>query len=425
MKAETHSIAPEEHIADCLARFNAVRGTTQSLCGTLTPEDQVIQSMPDVSPTKWHLAHTTWFFEEFVLAAHKSDYERYHSGYAYLFNSYYNGIGDMHPRSQRGLLSRPTVSETGAYRHSVDVQVSALLRGPECTSEMVDLILLGTHHEQQHQELLLMDIKHVLSMNPLLPAFRPDPACPVGESRELGFVEGERGVVETGFSGNGFHYDNEQPRHRSYLHPHALGDRLITNAEYLEFIRDGAYQRPEFWLSDGWSTLQRQGWNRPLYWSASLDAQFTLAGMRELDPHSPVCHVSYYEADAYARWAGARLPTETEWECLASRYTGRQQSGHFQEEGHLHPLPARGGAPAQLFGDAWEWTSSAYSSYPGYRPPEGAIGEYNGKFMCNQMVLRGGACVTPRDHMRVSYRNFFYPDARWPFAGIRLARDLS
>ncbi|MEX0732235.1 MAG: ergothioneine biosynthesis protein EgtB [Aquisalimonadaceae bacterium] len=407
------------------ARYQQVRSTTLDLCRTLGAEDQVIQSMPDVSPTKWHLAHTTWFFEEFILAAHSPGYQRFHRGYAYLFNSYYNGIGRMHPRAQRGLLSRPTVTEINAYRAYVDEHMTDLLGDSGCADALRSLILLGTHHEQQHQELLLMDIKHVFSINPLLPAYHEAAPRQPGEARPLAFIEGETGVVETGCTDAGFCFDNERPRHRSYLQPHALADRLVTNGEYLAFIQDGGYRQPELWLSDGWSTVQQLCWTRPLYWNETLDGEFTLAGLQPLDPAAPVCHVSYYEADAYARWANARLPTETEWERLALRHGCDPNDGNFQDDGHLHPQPASGAAPAQLLGDVWEWTSSAYSGYPGYRPPQGAIGEYNGKFMCNQMVLRGGACVTPRDHIRASYRNFFYPDARWPFTGIRLARDTT
>lgn len=421
LRAQIELATTSLDINSLAARYESVRGTTRELCRTLTPEDQVIQSMPDVSPTKWHLAHTTWFFEEFILAAHNPDYRRFHPGYAYLFNSYYNGIGQMHPRPQRGLLSRPTVAEVNAYRDYVDAHMNALLSRMDSFDDLAALVLLGTHHEQQHQELLLMDIKHVLSLNPLLTVFREAPPRQSGTSRPLEFIEGEIGVVETGHAGEGFSFDNEHPRHRSYLPPHLLANRLVTNGEYLAFIRDGGYSQPEFWLSDGWSTVQEHGWTRPLYWTEALDGEFTLAGRQQLDLDAPVCHVSYYEADAYARWAGARLPTETEWERLAMRLTDRTDTGNFQEDGHLHPLPASGDAPAQLFGDVWEWTCSAYASYPGYRPPEGAIGEYNGKFMSGQMVLRGGCALTPPGHARSSYRNFFPPGARWPVTGVRLA----
>ncbi len=422
MKAEIGFDLGTTSQADLRERFTRVRQRTNELAAPLSAEDQMVQSMPDVSPTKWHLAHTTWFFEEFVLAVYKQGYRRFNADYGYLFNSYYNGVGEMHPRPRRGLLSRPGLAEIHAYRDHVNEQMLELLSHAGGNRRLEALVMLGTHHEQQHQELMLTDIKHVLWCNPLQPAYAGAvPAAP-RRAPALTFADGEHGIVEIGSGGNGFCFDNERPRHRHWLEPHALANRPVTNAEFRAFIEDGGYSRPELWLSDGWSTLQRTQWKRPLYWSADLATVFSLTGPRPLDPEAPVCHVSFYEADAYARWAEARLPTEAEWERMAG---GLEMQGNFQENGHLRPVSDDGDGVIQLFGDVWEWTASAYLSYPGYRPPAGAIGEYNGKFMCNQMVLRGGSCATPRDHVRASYRNFFYPEARWQFTGIRLARDTS
>ncbi len=409
---------------DLRHRLKAVRDTTVELCGTLHEEDFVIQSMPDVSPTKWHLAHTTWFFETFILIPRVPGYRAFDERYGYLFNSYYYTAGKMHPRPSRGLLSRPTVAETMAYRSHVDGSLHRLMEDVHGDSELEALVILGLHHEQQHQELLLTDIKHVFAQNPLRPVFR-ESVGPTGEQAPpMRFIEGPSGLVEIGYDGDGFCFDNERPRHRSYVHPHALASRPVTNGEYLEFIRDGGYRIPELWLSDGWSTVQREGWDRPLYWSEDLDSVFTLNGLRELDPAEPVCHVSYYEADAFTRWAGMRLPTEVEWEAAAE---ARPVSGSFMEDGRFHPMPAaagNGGKLLQIFGDVWEWTASPYVPYPRFRPLSGAVGEYNGKFMCNQLVLRGGSCATSASHVRPSYRNFFYPDQRWQFMGIRPARDV-
>lgn len=405
--------------------FRATRQATTDLCRSLQPEDMVVQTMPDVSPTKWHLAHTTWFFENFLLAPHLPGYRVFHERYGYLFNSYYYTVGSMYPRPQRGLLSRPAVREIMDYRAHVDAAMEALLTTRADDAELAALVTLGINHEQQHQELLLTDIKHVLSLNPLQPAYRELPAARGKTPDALQYFSRGEGLVEIGHAGAGFCFDNELPRHRALLYPHAVGSRLITNSEYREFIRAGGYTTPELWLSDGWTTVQAQSWSRPLYWSEDLAREFTLGGVRELDPHAPVCHVSYYEADAYARWAGARLPTEVEWETWASN---APVAGNFVERGMLHPLPlaqVAAAAPAQLFGDVWEWTSSPYVNYPGYRPPAGSIGEYNGKFMCNQWVLRGGSCATAQSHIRATYRNFFYPDARWQFSGIRLAKDAT
>jgi ergothioneine biosynthesis protein EgtB len=397
-----------------------VRRATAALCDGLAPEDTVVQSMPDVSPTKWHLAHTTWFFENFILAPHARGYEAFHPRYGYLFNSYYYTVGDMFRRPQRGLLSRPTLAEVLAYREHVDHHVQALLERAPPGAQIENLVTLGLHHEQQHQELILTDIKHVLGTNPLAPALRQTPQPPTARGAALEFIGRPGGIVEIGHTGEGFAFDNETPPHRVLLAPHALASRPATNGEYLEFIRDGGYGNASLWLSDGWAKVQSERWQRPLYWSEDLGAHYTLGGLRKLDLAAPVCHVSYYEADAFARWADARLPTEPELEQAA-----RSQSieGNFVESGHLQPVPARGDGLAQIYGDVWEWTQSAYSSYPGFRPLAGSLGEYNGKFMCSQLVLRGGSCATPASHMRATYRNFFYPDARWQFSGIRLAKD--
>jgi ergothioneine biosynthesis protein EgtB len=397
-------------------RFQAVRERTIFLIQSLRPEDTVIQSMPDVSPTKWHLAHVTWFFERFVLEPHVTGYRRFSEDYDFLFNSYYNTAGEMHARPRRGLLSRPSLSEILDYRARIDDAMLRLLDEP-LTDDVVFVTTIGLNHEQQHQELLLTDIKHVFSCNPMRPAVMPDPKTIA--SAEVGaytYSNGNSGVLPIGAEEGLFAYDNETPCHEALLHPHRIGDRLVTNGEYRTFVRDGGYRDPELWLSDGWALINQQNWDRPFYWDESLDAEFTLGGMRDLDLNTPVCHVSYYEADAFARWAGARLPTEFEWETAARRH---DVSGNLLESGYWHPTT--GGS--QFFGDVWEWTSSAYSPYPGFRPLEGTLGEYNGKFMCNQMTVRGGSCVTANDHIRASYRSFFYPDARWQFLGLRLARD--
>ena len=415
---------PKQHLepsseAALLTRYRAVREHTEALAAPLGPEDQAIQSMPDASPTKWHRAHTSWFLEEFVLSAHLPGYRRFHPDFGYLFNSYYNQVGTMHPRPQRGLLSRPAMDEIAAYRAHVDAHMEKLL-GAALHDDVQALILLGTHHEQQHQELLLTDIKHLLSHNPLQPAYLEARLHGSGPAQPLQFLPGEVGVVTIGHQGDGFHFDNEGPAHQVLLHPHALANRPVNNAEYRSFIEDGGYRRPELWLSDGWSTVQQQGWRRPLYWQEDLHSTFTLYGLQALDPQAPVCHLSYYEADAYARWADARLPTEAEWETFARRNDGEAPNAG---KPWYHPCAPRG-TGLTLPGPVWEWTSSAYNAYPGFRTPAGAVGEYNGKFMCSQYVLRGGSCATPPAHIRHSYRNFFYPDARWQFTGLRLARDL-
>lgn len=403
------------------ARYQRIRSASIYLCRTLKTEDFVVQSMPDVSPTKWHLAHITWFFEHFVLQPHLSGYKVFREDFDYIFNSYYYSVGPMHLRPKRGLLTRPSVKTVTEYREHVDSAVLALLeQGVDAAIEQ--LITLGLNHEQQHQELLLTDIKHVFSCNPLKPAV--DPAAPAPASLPLAehrFLDGRSGLLEIGAGSDEFCFDNETPRHQTYLHEHRIGSRLITNGEYLAFIRDNGYSTVSLWLSDGWATINERGWNRPLYWNEELSTEFTIAGEREIDLHAPVSHVSFYEADAYARWAGARLPTEAEWEVAASE---QPVTGNFAESSFWHPGAAADNEQ-QYFGDVWEWTSSSYAAYPGFKPLGGGLGEYNGKFMCNQMTVRGGSCVSSAEHIRASYRSFFYPDARWQFLGFRLAKDAS
>ncbi len=416
---------------DLLARFHEVRNFTAKLAENLAPEDCVVQSIPDVSPTKWHLAHTTWFFETFILKKWVNGYRDAVPEYAYLFNSYYNAAGAMHRRDLRGLISRPTVEETKKYRTSVNAGIDRLVANADekLFREIEPILVLGIHHEQQHQELLITDIKHVFAQNPLFPVFQKQKiADGKTDIAPLKFVEFGEATIEIGHEGNGFSYDNEGPRHRALVLPFALANRLVTNAEYLEFLKDECYSRSEFWLSLGWMTVNEQNWRAPLYW-IERDGEwwhFTLSGLRQVDPNEPVTHLSYFEADAYANWAGARLPTEFEWECAAAKI---EIGGNFVETERFHPAPLsqppKNGELAQMFGDVWEWTRSSYSPYPGYRAGPGALGEYNGKFMCNQYVLRGGSCATSRTHIRKTYRNFFQPEKRWQFMGIRLARDLS
>ncbi|MGA9855684.1 MAG: ergothioneine biosynthesis protein EgtB [Gammaproteobacteria bacterium] len=400
-------------------RYQQVRDLTVGLCATLTPEDMTVQSMLDASPAKWHLAHSSWLFENFLLTPHLKSYQLFNPQFTHLFNSYYYSIGSMHPRPERGLLSRPRVSEVLRYREHVDEHMHRLLEAHANEPELTFLTRLGLNHEQQHQELLLMDIKHLFSCNPLKPAWRELPSPAHTPVMPLKFIPRTEGLLAIGHAGDGFAFDNETPRHRVFIQTHSMANRLTTNGEYLEFIHAGGYSTPELWLSDGWTTVRREGWNRPLYWNESMTKEFSLGGERELVLEAPVCHLSYYEADAFARWAGARLPTEMEWESLT---TGEPVAGNLLESGEFHPQAAAAGA-SQLFGDVWEWTSSNYAPYPGFKPLAGSLGEYNGKFMANQMVLRGGCCITPREHVRASYRNFFYPQQRWQFAGLRLARD--
>lgn len=408
-------------------RYRDVRQRTSTLCEPLSPEDCAIQSMPDASPTRWHLAHTTWFFETFVLKPAIADYQSVCPEYDYLFNSYYNQVGQQFPRSQRGLLSRPSLADVVEYRAAVDQQMDQLLATDgQDNANRLEVIELGLHHEQQHQELMLTDLKHMFSCNPLWPAYLSDRPPQSSSEVPLDWVTGTEGVRSIGHDGTGFAYDNESPQHEALLQPHELTSRLITNGEYLEFIAENGYSRPEWWLSLGWATVQQNTWNAPLYWR-QIDGQwceFTLAGLRPLRMSEPVCHVSYFEADAYARWRGVRLPTEFEWE-LAATASNVAATGNFVESQQYHPAPAEctdTTIPQQMFGDVWEWTASPYTPYPGYAPPAGAIGEYNGKFMCNQYVLRGGSCATSQSHIRATYRNFFPPEARWQFTGIRLAR---
>ncbi len=399
-------------------QYATVRSLTLDLCSTLEPEDTVVQSIPDVSPTKWHLAHVTWFFERFILEAFVPEYRRFNEHYDYLFNSYYYSAGKMHARPKRGLLSRPTFADVIAYRAHVDDAMRALLEERGDENELAYLVVLGLNHEQQHQELLLTDIKHVFSCNPMMLAMNAELAAPASNAPgECTYVDGPAGIHEIGATGDDFCFDNETPRHNALLHEHQIGTRLITNGEYREFIRDGAYSDSNLWLSDGWALINERDWDRPLYWSEDLESEFTLGGQRPIDDHAPVSHVSSYEADAFARWAGARLPTEFEWEVAAAT---EEVSGNMLDSGCWQPAA---GDTKQFFGDVWEWTSSAYAPYPGFVPLDGTLGEYNGKFMCNQMTVRGGSCVTSADHIRASYRSFFYPDARWQFLGFRLAKD--
>ncbi len=421
-------LAPASDPAPALAaRYRQVRAATESLCRPLATEDFALQSMPDASPAKWHIAHTSWFFEEFVLQAAIEGYRFFDPSFRYLFNSYYESVGPQHSRPERGLLSRPTLEQVWAYRAYLDEGMQLLLDRDSLSPQLQQIVTVGLHHEQQHQELLLTDIKHLFSRNPLQPAY-VSPTTRAQRSAEvpLAFLEFEGGLTQIGHAGVGFCFDNELARHRVFLEPYRLANRLATNAEYLQFIREGGYERPEHWLSDGWACVQREQWRRPHYWDESLDQEFTLTGVRELDPKAPVCHVSYFEAEAFARWAGGRLPTELEWEHAASGVT---LQGNFVDDAQWHPAPAMPapGTPnaqlMQLFGDVWEWTASAYAPYPRFRPLNGALGEYNGKFMVSQLVLRGGSCATPRSHIRATYRNFFYPGARWQFSGVRLAAD--
>ena len=410
-------------------RFLQVRATTEKLAAPLSAEDCTLQSMPDASPTKWHLAHTSWFFETFLLEQFAPNFKPFHPAFRTLFNSYYNAVGDKHPRHERGLISRPVLDTVLSYRRHITEAILALLRGPAMRDpEFVKLMWLGCNHEEQHQELILTDLKHLLSRNPLKPAYQTRwPLTPI-ECHRPHWLQHGGGLVEIGHQGIGFSFDNEGPRHQVFLVPFELASHPVTHGEFAAFIAGGGYRRPELWLSMGWDWVQSNAISAPLYWTPHGDGwkTFTLHGIIEIDANTPVCHLNYFEADAYARWAGARLPTEPEWEHAARLLDTR---GNFLESGALHPLSLReeapADAPAQMFGDVWEWTQSAYLPYPRYRPAAGAVGEYNGKFMCNQFVLRGGSCATPHRHIRASYRNFFPPEARWQFSGLRLARDAA
>lgn len=412
-----------ENLADVSLtdRFITIRNFSEQLAKPLSAEDCAIQSMPDASPTKWHLAHTTWFFETFLLLD-QSNYKPFDSKFAYLYNSYYNTVGKQFPRPQRGLISRPSLDEILAYREYVNQHVAKMLDAPDDRTQHITEI--GLNHEQQHQELMLTDIKHVLSCNPLRPIYREGRFQPqAGSSSEP--LEFDEGIYEIGHPSDGYCFDNELPRHRVFLEAFQLCNRLVTCGEYLEFIKDGGYERPEFWLSMGWSTVCEQSWKVPLYWYEEDGKwhQFTLAGPVEIDLNLPVCHVSYFEADAYARWAGMRLPTEAEWEIASESFpmTGNFVDACLAGDFAIHPGSSDASQLSSgMFGDVWQWTASPYTAYPGYSPPDGALGEYNGKFMCNQFVLRGGSCATSNSHIRRTYRNFFPPDARWQFSGIRL-----
>lgn len=423
MSYDTAKVSRQEAIY----RFKQVRQTSETLCQSLEIEDYVIQTTPEASPVKWNLAHVTWFYETFILKVHAKSYQDFHPQFRFLFNSYYEQVGRYFPRPQRGLLSRPTVKEVYRYRAYVDEQMQQLLTTAtdEQWQDIIFRLMIGLNHEQQHQELLLTDLKYNLAFNPLRPAYRDDlKLSQQHDAPALTWFEFAGGLDFIGFEGEGFAFDNESPRHQVFTQPFKLASRLVTNGEFIEFIEDKGYQRPELWLSDGWSTLKQTGWSAPLYWEKIDNVwwQMTLGGMRKVVLAEPVCHISYYEADAFASWQAKRLPSEVEWE-IAARTLAME--GNFREQDFLHPIaaPQKEGL-LQMFGDVWEWTHTPYTPYPNYRPQTGALGEYNGKFMCNQMVLRGGSCVTPNDHIRVTYRNFFYPHERWQFKGFRLAEGL-
>ena len=419
--SDVRAIAPT-----LLDRFVAVRRQTEALCEPLQTEDYVVSTMTDVSPTKWHLAHTSWFFETFVLAPFDASYVTPNPRYAFLFNSYYVQAGERHCRAQRGLVTRPTVAEVFAYRAHVDSAMRRLLDriADDAEHPALPVIELGLHHEQQHQELMLTDIKHLFWTNPLRPVYRAARGGRRAAANSLDWVSVPAGIYRIGYDGGGFSFDNELPAHRVFVDAFRMADRLVTNADYLEFIDDRGYHRPELWLSNGWATVRASNWEAPIYWERTSDGwtEFTLAGQNPLQLDAPVTHVSFYEADAFARWAGARLPTEAEWEIAAA---SAPIDGSFVESENYHPAaaasPAHGGELRQLYGDVWQGTASAYTAYPGYAPAAGAIGEYNGKWMCDQWVLRGASCATPQSHARRTYRNFFPSDARWQFMGIRLA----
>jgi ergothioneine biosynthesis protein EgtB len=408
------------HASALGAQYRSVRAASERLAARLTPEDQMVQSMTDASPVKWHLAHTTWFFETFILAAHCTGYRHFDARFTWLFNSYYKQLKGHPLRSIRDTFSRPTLDEVRGYRAHVDSAMEPLLE--DAGAEVAKLVTIGLNHEQQHQELIVTDIKHAFWTNPLRPAYIPAQKERSAPPPKVEWIDFQGGIRDIGHDGPGFAFDNESPRHQVLLRPFRLASRLVTNAEFLEFIADDGYGRPELWLSDGWDHAQANGWEAPLYCERDGDTwqTFTSSGMQPLDGNQPVCHLSYYEADAFARWRGCRLPTEAEWEVTAQ---SMEIGGNFADSERFHPAVCAGSGLQQMFGDVWEWTSSPYIGYPGYRPATGALGEYNGKFMCNQFVLRGGSCATPASHIRATYRNFFPPHARWQFMGIRLADD--
>lgn len=409
-----------------LGAFERTRQATEALAAPLSAEDQCVQTMPDVSPTKWHRAHSTWFWETFLLGPNQPGYRVFSDDYCYLFNSYYEQVGERHPRSERGFLTRPACSEIGDYRRHVDAAVADFLAtaSDERIGQVTGIVQLGIAHEQQHQELLLTDIKHVLSRHPLGPAAYPAPQGTGAKRTATDFLDFDGGLVETGHTGPDFAFDNEGPRHKTWLEPFGLADHPVTNGEYADFIADGGYDTATLWLSDGWAFVQSQAVRAPLYWRKRDGAwfEFTLHGEQPLDRDAPVSHLNFYEANAFAEWTGYRLPTETEWEHASER---AGPDGRFMEPGvSAHPAAVAGKGLRQMFGGVWEWTRSDYAPYPSFRAPEGAVGEYNGKFMCGQYVLRGGSCATPPGHVRPTYRNFFPPAAQWQFSGLRLARDV-
>ncbi len=422
MPTTTARMVKTDRREDLRQRFCEVRNVTLRLTESLSAEDQMLQSMPDASPVKWHLAHTTWFFETFLLLPHIPSYKPFDARFQFLFNSYYKQVGAHPQRGSRGLMSRPSLGSVHDYRRHVDAAVIDRLK--QASDGEWDLVELGLNHEQQHQELILTDIKHALWSSPL-PAEIHGAAIEPASSTPRSWLHFEGGIREVGHAANGFAFDNETPRHEVLLRPFQLASRCVTNAEYLAFMTDGGYRRPELWLSDGWDRACTEHWDSPLYWNCADDGAwrcFTRAGLKPVEPAEPVCHVSYFEADAFARWAGVRLPTEEEWEVAAG---SEPLTGTLLDDGTLHPQPSKGEGLTQMIGDVWEWTASPYAAYPGFRPAKGALGEYNGKFMCNQFVLRGGSCCTPASHIRPTYRNFFPPHARWQFTGIRLANDAS
>jgi len=426
MNLHSPALAARERKAESISlqeRLAATRALSSELAGPLSDEDQVVQAMDDASPTKWHLAHTSWFFEAFVLKRFLADYRVFDERFEYCFNSYYESVGERHPRPKRGLLTRPSAEEVRAYRAFVDTALDRLF-GTGLSTEAAELIELGINHEQQHQELLLTDILSLFAAEPLKPSYREaNPGIAVGKSGPLAWASFDGGIFAVGHDGKGFAYDNEGPRHDALIRPFKLANRCVTNVEWTEFIADGGYVTPTLWLADGWNTVRSQDWRTPLYWEEAKGgaAQMSLNGFRPIDPAAPVTHISYYEADAFARWAGHRLPTEFEWEVAAGSVS---VEGRTLGAGHLRPISAGPGSGLkQMIGDVWEWTGSAYLPYPGFKAAPGAVGEYNGKFMCNQFVLRGGSCVTPEGHIRRTYRNFFYPHQRWQFTGLRLAQD--